>query len=337
MVNWLVNNWVYVAIPLLVFLATGLLGLLTRLTIYKIIRKQERKTGIIQKFVIEAVWHPFVHWFLFLGIYAAIQISILSPTVKRLVGDGIASLFTLSFMWVIISISERIIKSYLGKAEARQSFVSLALNVVRSTIAVIGILIIFEIWGAPAEPIIIFLVASFFIIGLALRNNVDNLIAWLDIVYGEHIKVGNLIKLESGNVGYVTRISLTKTTIRTKEGHLVIVPNAKLMANTIVNYGASTAESTTNDVQRDLVVVESKRSVDTLTDRELEVLKLIGTGATNHEIAQTLIISEHTVKSHLRSILNKLHFRNRQQAAAFAEREGLVVGIDSLVMNSSKA
>jgi DNA-binding NarL/FixJ family response regulator len=58
------------------------------------------------------------------------------------------------------------------------------------------------------------------------------------------------------------------------------------------------------------------------------VLALIGTGATNREIAEKLIISEHTVKSHLRSILNKLDIRNRQQAAAYAEREGLVAAPD---------
>lgn len=61
-----------------------------------------------------------------------------------------------------------------------------------------------------------------------------------------------------------------------------------------------------------------------LSSRELEVLCLVGRGATNREIAEKLIVSEHTVKVHLRSILNKLNIRNRQQAAAFAVRKGLV-------------
>jgi DNA-binding CsgD family transcriptional regulator len=71
-----------------------------------------------------------------------------------------------------------------------------------------------------------------------------------------------------------------------------------------------------------------------LTVREREVLKLIGLGATNREIADKLIISEHTVKSHLRSILNKLNIRNRQQAAVYAEREGLVVGTEPVKTSS---
>jgi DNA-binding NarL/FixJ family response regulator len=105
------------------------------------------------------------------------------------------------------------------------------------------------------------------------------------------------------------------------------------MANTIVNYGAVTA-STANNVQKDLVTVEPNKPADTLSDREREVLKLIGLGATNREIAEKLMISEHTVKSHLRSILNKLNIRNRQQAAVYAERQGLVVAADPLETDS---
>jgi len=332
--SWLVNNWVYVVVPLVVFLAAAVLGLWTRMTVHKLIKQRWQKTGPVQKFVIDTMWHPFLHWFLFLGTYAAIQISILSSTVKRLVGEGVSSLFVLSLMWVAVRISERLIRFYLDRVEARQPLISLVFNVVRATIALVGILTIFDIWGAPIEPIIIVLIASFFVVGLALRNNIDNLLAWLDIVYGEHIKVGHLIKLGSGEAGHITQISLTKTIIKTIEGNLVIIPNDKLMANTIVNYGTSATESTTNDVQRDLASVKPMKSVDTLTDREREVLKLIGQGATNREIAQTLIISEHTVKSHLRSILSKLNIRNRQQAAVYAEREGLVAETEALKTNS---
>lgn len=68
----------------------------------------------------------------------------------------------------------------------------------------------------------------------------------------------------------------------------------------------------------------SQAHKDGLSDRELEVLKHIGGGCTNREIAEKLIVSEHTVKVHLRSILNKLSFKNRQQIAAYAAREGLI-------------
>jgi DNA-binding NarL/FixJ family response regulator len=65
-----------------------------------------------------------------------------------------------------------------------------------------------------------------------------------------------------------------------------------------------------------------------LSGREREVLVLVSTGATNKEIAQELIITENTVKGHLRHILDKLDLRNRQQLAAYAVREGIIKEID---------
>jgi NarL family two-component system response regulator LiaR len=62
-----------------------------------------------------------------------------------------------------------------------------------------------------------------------------------------------------------------------------------------------------------------------LTDREVEVLKLVATGLSNVEIAERLVISERTVGAHISRILDKLHLANRTQAALYALREGLVV------------
>ena len=61
-----------------------------------------------------------------------------------------------------------------------------------------------------------------------------------------------------------------------------------------------------------------------LTDREMEVLKWIATGKNNQEIAEILVISEKTVKSHITNILNKLHLSDRTQAAVYAWQEGIV-------------
>jgi two-component system nitrate/nitrite response regulator NarL len=63
---------------------------------------------------------------------------------------------------------------------------------------------------------------------------------------------------------------------------------------------------------------------DELTPREIEVLERVVEGATNKEIAEALVITENTVKIHLRNILEKLHVQNRIQAAVYAVRQGLV-------------
>jgi small-conductance mechanosensitive channel len=333
MTGWLIEHSLDIIFPLLVFISIAVLGLWSRWIIHKVLKQQKRE-WVGKTFVIESIYHPFLLWFLILGAYVAILISIVSPTVKRLSGEGMASLFAISLILTIINLSGKLIRFYLGKTKVTQSLISTTLNIIKIIIIVIGILVIMDIWGANTFPVIILLSVGLFLLGLAFRNTFDNFLAGLEIAYSEHIKVGHLIKLESGETGHVTRISWTRTTIETGEGNLVIIPNYKLMANSIINYGAVSAVNAEADVQRNLADVEPRGLIDSLTVREREVLKLIGLGATNREIADKLIISEHTVKSHLRSILNKLNIRNRQQAAVYAEREGLVVGTEPVKTSS---
>ncbi|GIV96155.1 MAG: DNA-binding response regulator [Herpetosiphonaceae bacterium] len=67
-----------------------------------------------------------------------------------------------------------------------------------------------------------------------------------------------------------------------------------------------------------------EQSPEALTEREMDVLKLIARGHSNKEIAEILIISEKTVKTHVSNILSKLHLQDRTQAAIYALRQRLV-------------
>ena len=66
------------------------------------------------------------------------------------------------------------------------------------------------------------------------------------------------------------------------------------------------------------------QSSPTLTRRELDVLRAIATGKTNHEIGDELFLSENTIKFHVHSILDKLHLKDRREAAAYARERGLI-------------
>ncbi len=61
-----------------------------------------------------------------------------------------------------------------------------------------------------------------------------------------------------------------------------------------------------------------------LTERELDVLKLIASGLSNSQISEKLVISEYTVKGHVSNILSKLHLVDRTQAAVYAWQQGIV-------------
>jgi DNA-binding NarL/FixJ family response regulator len=85
--------------------------------------------------------------------------------------------------------------------------------------------------------------------------------------------------------------------------------------------------------RKTLTTFESIRSnteiTPNLTERELEVIKALAQGKSNKEIAQTLDISEKTVRNHASNIYNKLHIFDRTQAVIYAIRRG-IVGLDDL-------
>jgi DNA-binding NarL/FixJ family response regulator len=77
-------------------------------------------------------------------------------------------------------------------------------------------------------------------------------------------------------------------------------------------------------IARRLLSWQAEKASDVLTPRELDVLRLIGAGKANKEIAACLELSERTVRTHVSSILAKLGLSSRTQAALWAAREGLV-------------
>ena len=102
-------------------------------------------------------------------------------------------------------------------------------------------------------------------------------------------------------------------------------PNEILAAIRQVHQGEtsmrpSIAEKLMRELQRSSNL---KPTLDPLTEREVEILKLVAQGLPNQEIAEKLVISERTVRTHVTNILSKLHLANRTQAALYALREGL--------------
>lgn len=77
--------------------------------------------------------------------------------------------------------------------------------------------------------------------------------------------------------------------------------------------------------------VKGPPTPEPLTERELEVLRLVAQGLSNREIAERLVISEMTARTHVSNILSKLHLASRTQAALYALKEGLASLDDTAV------
>ena len=125
--------------------------------------------------------------------------------------------------------------------------------------------------------------------------------------------------IRAGAHGYITKdVSvgvLIDSIKRVADGEAVIPP---MFASRLLQEFAELTRGRDDEMK----AIEADRAK--VTERERDVLRLLVEGATNRDIAHQLVITENTVKVHLRNILEKLHLRNRQQAAAFAISSGLV-------------
>jgi small-conductance mechanosensitive channel len=241
---WLTKNWLYVAVPLVVFLATYVVGLWVRRVIYRAFNRWVVGKWEGSQLVIQTTRAPFIYWFLILGAFIAIQVSRLDSSGKILADKVLASLFVFSLTWVVASLCAKILKLYIGKAPRLQPSENLIVNVVRITIAVVGALVLLDVWGAPTTPIILLLAAVILIAALSFRDVLANFFSGFQLAQGEQIKVGDFIKLESGDSGYVTDVTWRNTQIRALDGNLILVPNSRLVQSTVINYGRPLKKAT---------------------------------------------------------------------------------------------
>ncbi len=116
--------------------------------------------------------------------------------------------------------------------------------------------------------------------------------------------------IESGALGYILKDSSPKELLDAIRDVYLAEPalHASITLKLMREFKARSTPPTTEE---------------SLTEREVEVLKLVAQGLSNQEIAQTLVVGDRTVSKHVSSILEKLHLANRTQAALYALREGL--------------
>ena len=116
--------------------------------------------------------------------------------------------------------------------------------------------------------------------------------------------------MRAGARGYILKNAAAAELLRAvshiAEGGVIISPD---MATKLLG-----------ELPMDTVAPEKAPELEVLTQREAEVLQLVAKGASNKEIASALYISENTVKTHMRNIMDKLHLTNRTQAAAYGTR-----------------
>ena len=245
MIEWLRVNWLSIGVPVLVFFGVFFISLWLRRIVYNALERwlKERRAEI-GKIAISVTKNPFLHWLLILGLYIALQVSVLAPQWKSLGGEILASIFIAYFGWILIRLSREFIALCLNKVKAPNQAITATTTITQIVIVVIGVLMLLELWGAPMVPIIIALITAIVVAILILRDVFPGMLFSFQLIQGRQIKSGDFIRLESGDEGYVEEITWRNTQIRTLDGKTIIIPNTKLVKTTVINYGKPVKKAT---------------------------------------------------------------------------------------------
>jgi hypothetical protein len=109
--------------------------------------------------------------------------------------------------------------------------------VFRIVLLVVAVLVILGVWGIPTTPLLLLIAVIIMIALIAFRDAAPNLFASFQIAATQEIKIGDYIKLDSNDEGYVTEISWNTTRLKALDGSTVLIPNNILLHRKVINYG----------------------------------------------------------------------------------------------------
>jgi small-conductance mechanosensitive channel len=228
---------IQLVLPLAVLLLVLVLGFVLRRFLFKRLTHWAQNTKHnLDDIIISAIKGPFIIWFLMLGIYIALQFPKLPENVTHIAGKVLLVLGLFSATLVVANISSSIISIYSGRWDPALPGASLTRTVTRIVIFGIGILVILNALGISITPILATLGVGGLAVALALQDTLSNLFAGFHIVLNRIVKVGDYIKLDSGEEGYVTDINWRTTKVKMLANNVVLIPNAKLTQTNVTNY-----------------------------------------------------------------------------------------------------
>jgi small-conductance mechanosensitive channel len=214
----------------------GLL-LLVRAVSFKIFHRwAERTTTQLDDLVVSSLRSPSIFWAIALGIYLGVAFSDLPERYIFYISRTIHVIIILSVTIAASNLSGRIFKSYIRQSNLPLPTTGLAYGLLKAVIIIIGLLIILSVLGISITPLITALGVGGLAVALALQDTLANLFAGIHILVEKSVRVGDFVKLETGQEGYVQDISWRTTQVRMLPNNMVVIPNSKLAQSVITNY-----------------------------------------------------------------------------------------------------
>ena len=233
--DWLAANWMAVVVPIVVFIFSFIALLwLRRLTFNRLGLNKPAQT--VKTEVLRSIRWPSIIWCLIISIYLAVVVSIIPSSWKTPVSRGLWTLILVSFVLAILNLTRALIIFYSPKVHLTQRIAAIIRNAVLIVVIIVVSLLALEIWGVPVTALILLIAIVIIAAALIFRDVAPDLFAGFHINSTHEIKVGDYIKLQTGEEGYITEIDWRNTKIKGPDENIITITNRKLIQTTFTKY-----------------------------------------------------------------------------------------------------
>ena len=234
---------VTLAWSLVVILAAYLIGrLVARTIIQRLATLAAKTTWKWDELVIDALRRGIPIWSVLVGLHVAVGLWPLPEPMALTASRVIFVLVWLSVTIVSAGLFGNLIAQYGSQFQHAMPVTSLTQNVTKIIVVILGLLMILNGLGISIAPLLTALGVGGLAVALALQDTLSNLFAGVYLTMARHVRVGDYVKLESGQEGYVVDIGWRATKIRMLPNNMVLVPNNKIGQAIITNYNLPSRE-----------------------------------------------------------------------------------------------
>ncbi len=233
----MIMNLEQMSLPVGLAVGVVVLLLLLRSLLFHFFHRWAEKThSRLDDLVIKVVQVPSILWCLIIGLYLGLNVSDYSGKYFSYISLAIHILLVFSITMAASSLTGKLLRYYVERSEVAIPTTGLVTGLLRGIVWAVGLIIIFNFLGIPITPMITALGVGGLAMALALQDTLANLFAGVHIMMEKSIRVGDFIRLESGQEGYVVDISWRTTRIRMLPNNMVIIPNLALSKSIVTNY-----------------------------------------------------------------------------------------------------
>jgi len=178
-----------------------------------------------------------------IGLYAVMEILTIPPRPLLFLQSLSHSIVILALTLMVAHLGSGYLKHKLGKTSQNFASTSILATTIDLIVYAIGTLVLLESFGVAISPLITALGVGGLATALALQDTFANLFSGINILISKQIKMGDFVKLSTGDEGHVVDMNWRNTTIKTLTENMVVVPNQKIATSIITNYALPFAES----------------------------------------------------------------------------------------------